>query len=160
MLTLRITRIQSWLCSLLVVDSENGAVAFGLDSSLLLGAALCSVGFSSIPGLCPLSASKPPATQWWQPNVCTDTVVSLGGHSHSSLRTLTADLLTGVSRGLAASGLPPFLTLCLWTLETFSFILSQLPYPEDLAVAQPRGVMLGWAETEHVLYSWIQRTCS
>ena len=82
-LTLRITRIQSWLCSLLVVDSENGAVTFGLDSSVLWGAALCSVGLQHpwpLPTKCKQPAGHPVVTT---KDVHRHCQVSPGGHNHS-----------------------------------------------------------------------------
>ena len=41
---------------------------------LCCGEQPCAVWDCSIPGLCPLSASNPLATQWWQPKMCTDIV--------------------------------------------------------------------------------------
>ena len=134
-----------------------------LNNPLLWGAALRSVGFSSIPGLFPLSAGNPPAPSGDNQHVHRRCHVSLGAQNPSWLRTLKADLLTIVSHGLTTGRLPPDWALFLWILEScslFQWLLLQFPYPGDLAVVPPGGVMPGWAETEHVLYSWIQETCS
>ena len=120
-----------------------------LDNPLLWGAALRSVGFSSIPGLFPLSAGNPPAPSGDNQHVHRHCHVSLGAQNPSWLRTLKADLLTIVSHGLTTGRLPPDWTLFLWILESCLFI--------PMAIA---SVPLSWrsccgpARRSHARMSW------